>query len=265
MRDSGSRLPTLLALALGLVVLGAVTAAWLGAGGPDAAPSTSAPRAEAPAAGAPEASAPDADVASAPPPSEEPSAGSDGGGEGLAGIGSRAAAWDRVDLEAVREEMPSNLYWKLAVPTEDAALLREREAFRERLNQQYGKVQSNTATETEVRDYFEQRRRISADYVEFTTHLLDEYGDAIPERDRGLLELARELHLARLEEIPQKLTRALERRQEQLEARREWRAQQRRFAGEGGGEGSGSGAPDGPEERPAQGAGGSPPASAPAP
>lgn len=232
MRGTRGRLPTLLALALGLAALGAVAAAWLGLGGPEAPPPPASPRAEAPApsSGPPAASSPEAESGRAPPAAGGRSTPSEG--EGLGGLGSRAAAWDQVDLEAVREAMPNNRYWKLAVPTDDAALLREREEFRARLNEQYGKVQSNTATESEVRDYYEQRRRISADYVEFTTHLLEHYREAIPERDVGLLELARELHLARLEEIPQKLSRALERREEHLEARRDWRAQQRRFAGE---------------------------------
>jgi hypothetical protein len=140
-----------------------------------------------------------------------------------------AVAWSKVDLDAVRAQMPENLYWKLSMPTKDAALLREREAVRGYWEQQYGKVLSNTATEEEVRVYYAHRQRLSADSVEFATHLLDHYGDVLPERDVGLLELARELHLARLEEYPRNLSDALERREAHEAARRAWLEDQARF------------------------------------
>lgn len=141
-----------------------------------------------------------------------------------------ARAWAGVDMEAVRAALPGNLYWKLAMPTDDAAILREREEIRAHWNARYGKVLSNTASEAEVREYFAHRRRLSADYVEFATYLLDHYGDTIPERDVGLLELAREMHLARLEEIPRKLSEALARREAHEAARQQWLEEQARLA-----------------------------------
>lgn len=141
-----------------------------------------------------------------------------------------AWAWSRVDLEALRAEMPDNTFWRLAAPTDDPALLAEREAIRERWNEAYGKVLSNTGTEQEVRDFYAERREISEDYVAFTTALLDRYGDALPERDRGLVELARTLHRTRLEEMPRRLAEALDRREAHARARAEWLAEEAAFA-----------------------------------
>ncbi|MDX1649016.1 MAG: hypothetical protein R3263_04100, partial [Myxococcota bacterium] len=171
----------------------------------------------APAPDAPDASTPTPDAPAPPDPR-------------AFGPDDPARAWAGVDLEAVREALPGNLYWKLAAPTRDAAILRERKEIRARWNDEYGKVLSNTASESEVRAYYAWRRRLSADYVEFASHLLDHYGDVLPERDVGLLELAREMHLARLEEIPRKLSEALERREAHEAVRRQWREDQARFA-----------------------------------
>jgi hypothetical protein len=151
----------------------------------------------------------------------------------LEGLPDPAVAWSKVDLEAVRAAMPNNLYWRLSMPTRDAALVREREEIRAEWNREYGKVLSGTATEQEVRDYYAHRKRLSADSVEFATYLLDHYRDVLPERDLGLLELARELHLARLEELPRNLSDALERREAHEKARQAWLADQERFRGEG--------------------------------
>jgi hypothetical protein len=150
----------------------------------------------------------------------------------LEGLPDPAVAWSKVDLEAVRAAMPNNLYWQLSMPTRDAALVREREQIRAEWNRQYGKVLSGTGTEQEVRDYYAHRKRLSADSVEFATYLLDHYRDVLPERDVGLLELARELHLARLEELPRNLSDALERREAQEKARQAWLADQERFQGD---------------------------------
>jgi hypothetical protein len=165
-----------------------------------------------------------------PGPQDSPSHGEE---DELEGLPDPAVAWSKVDLEAVRAAMPNNLYWRLSMPTRDAALVREREQIRAEWNRQYGKVLSGTATEQEVRDYYAHRKRLSADSVEFATYLLDHYRDVLPERDVGLLELARELHLARLEELPRNLSDALERGEAQEKARQAWLADQERFRGEG--------------------------------
>jgi hypothetical protein len=225
-----SRLAILAALSLVAVATAIVWAGLRDARGRAGEPfPASSDVAAAPPAAAAEAAPPASPSARAEPgPPPAPPAGS------AFAPGDPAFAWAGVDMDAVRAAMPENLYWKLAMPTQDAAILREREEIRARWNQEYGKVQASTATETEVRDYFAHRRRLSADYVEFTTYLLDHYGEVLPERDVGLLELAREMHLARLEEIPRKLSEALERREAHETARQAWLEEQARFEGEPG-------------------------------
>ena len=219
---------------LGILILGVVAAGLLLWGrtdaprGPAASPAPVAlDRSARPAETGP-SSPPDA-PALPPAPQDSPSRGEEGELEGLP---DPAVAWSKVDLEAVRAAMPNNLYWQLSMPTRDAALVREREQIRAEWNRQYGKVLSGTATEQEVRDYYAHRKRLSADSVEFATYLLDHYRDVLPERDVGLLELARELHLARLEELPRNLSDALERREAHEKARQAWLADQERFQGD---------------------------------
>jgi hypothetical protein len=140
-----------------------------------------------------------------------------------------AAAWSVVDLEELRKALPDNVYFELSAPTNDPDLIAERQAERERWNVEYGKILSGTGTEKEIRDYYDQRALLSTDYVEFTTYLLDHYTNELPERDVGLLQLARRLHLARLEEIPRKVEEALERKREQDAVREAWLADEARF------------------------------------
>jgi len=132
--------------------------------------------------------------------------------------------WARVDMEEVRQAMPYNLYWEQAAPTDDARLVRQREEDRARWNVEYGKVLSGNATEEEIQAYFAYRQRLSADYVEFVGYVLDHYQDDLPDQDVGLLELARRLHLARLEEIPRRIQEATLRKQQQDAAREAWLA-----------------------------------------
>jgi hypothetical protein len=140
-----------------------------------------------------------------------------------------AAAWASVDMEEVRNAMPDNLYWKLSSPTNDPKVIEERDAERKRWNDEYGKILSGTASEEEIRAFYDHRARVSGDYVEFVTYLLDHYEEQLPERDVGLLHLARRLHLARLEEIPRKIEEALERKRQQDEAREAWLKDQAQF------------------------------------
>lgn len=152
------------------------------------------------------------------PLEDDPLAGSDNG-------------WAAVDMDAVRAAMPDNLYWQMGVPTKDPEILRQREEERARWNVEYGKVLSNTATEDEVHAYFEYRDRLASDYVEFITHVLENYGESLTLRDVGLLKVAAELNLARLEEIPRQLADALERRKAHAAAREAWLQEQALFQG----------------------------------
>jgi hypothetical protein len=137
--------------------------------------------------------------------------------------------WAAVDLERVRAAMPENLYWKLSSPTKDEAVIRERQEERARWNEQYGKVLSNTATAEEIDAYYAHQHRLSSDYVEFATYLLVEFGEELPDQDAGLLKLAVELNLARLEEIPRRIADAHERRKAHDAARRAWLEEQKAF------------------------------------
>ena len=133
-----------------------------------------------------------------------------------------ARAWASVDMDEVRKAMPDNLYWKMSVPTKDPDVLRAREEERDRWNTEYGKVLSNTATAEEIDAYYEQRRRLSNDYIGFAGYLLLRYGHTLPARDVAMLKLAIKLHMARLEEIPRQIAEAQARREAQDAVRRAW-------------------------------------------
>jgi len=212
----GSPLRTLL-LALAVAIAAIVWFRWL----------PSAP-ADQPAAPAPSdtsgghAAAPDAARESAPaPPALEPPA-----APPESDPGPSSSAWAAVDLEEIRRVMPDNLYWQVAMPTQDARVLQEREDERARWNVEYGKVLSGNASEEEIKAYYAHRQRLSADYVEFTSYVLDHHGRELSEQDVSLLELARTLHLARLEEYPKQIQVALDRKRQQDEARAAWLAEE---------------------------------------
>jgi hypothetical protein len=90
-------------------------------------------------------------------------------------------------------------------------------------------VLSGTGTDDEIRAYYAHRQRVSADYAAFATFVLDRFEKSLPERDVALLELARKLHLARLEEIPRRLEEAFARKRTQDAAREAWLADEAAF------------------------------------
>jgi hypothetical protein len=140
--------------------------------------------------------------------------------------------WDAVDMNAVRDALPENLYWELGFPTDDLRVQRDREEQAELWNVEYGKVLSGTGTDDEIRAYFAHRQRVSSDYAELATYVLDHYDNSWPARDAPLLELARKLHLARLEEIPRRLEEGYARKRAQDEARAAWLADEAAFGEE---------------------------------
>ena len=147
----------------------------------------------------------------------------------LADFDNPPEAWATVDLDAIRAALPDNLYWKMAVPTKDPEVLRQREEERARWNVEYGKVLSNTATDEEIDAYYTERQRLSEDYLQFIVYLLTNYGYQIPKRDVAAMKLAAEMHHERLEEIPRKITEAHERHKAHDAARRAWLEEQRAF------------------------------------
>jgi hypothetical protein len=119
-----------------------------------------------------------------------------------------------IDLREARELMPDNLYWKLGAPTRDPEVLAEREAEQERRNTEYGRVLSGDATEDEVRAYYDYRRRLATDYVEFAEFMQRRFKNAGPEQFQGMLDLALKLNAERLAQIPADEQDALERARE---------------------------------------------------
>jgi hypothetical protein len=127
-----------------------------------------------------------------------------------------------VNFEQLRAEIPDNLYWRLGVPTRDPQIIQQRAEEEHKWNDLFGKVQSNTATEEEIRRYYDHRRRLSEDYIQFSSLVLQEFGHDLPDRDRGLYELSIQLHRKRLGEIPRQIEDALARKRAHDAERQEW-------------------------------------------
>jgi hypothetical protein len=141
-----------------------------------------------------------------------------------------ADAWAQVDFDEIRRALPDSMYWKMAFPTKDPELIAERQRVRDQWNVQFGKVQSNTATDEEIDAYYAEQTKLSNDYLEFLVYLADHYGNAVPRSEIGALKLAGEMHLAKLEEIPRRIAEAKERHAKHEAERQAWLAQQQQFA-----------------------------------
>ena len=129
-----------------------------------------------------------------------------------------------VDLDELRSRLPGNAYWQLGAPTEDREELRERADHAHRMNDLYGKVLSGTGSDEEIRRYYDERRRISEDYIQLSALVLSEAGDRLPERDRGLYQLTIQMHRDRLAAIPREIDQAFARKKEQDRKREDWLA-----------------------------------------
>ena len=125
-------------------------------------------------------------------------------------------------LERLRADLPDNRYWFDSAPTDDPEVLKRREVETAGWNQLHGKVLSGTATSQEIRTWIDHRRRVSEDAIEFAQRVLAESGSQLPERDRGLLELAIDMHRTRLAELPREESDALARKSEQDRRRAAW-------------------------------------------
>ena len=127
-----------------------------------------------------------------------------------------------VNLAVLRAELPRNRYWVDSAPTRDPEVSARREREATASNQLYGKVLSGTASTEEIRTWVDQRRQISEDAIEFAQRVLSEHGSELPDRDRGLLELAIEMHRTRLAELPRQEAEARARKDEQDRRRAAW-------------------------------------------
>ncbi|NTX00901.1 hypothetical protein [Myxococcus sp. CA040A] len=128
-----------------------------------------------------------------------------------------------LDLEVLRAKLPDNLYWELGAPTKDPELLRKREEETRKWNEVFGRVQSGDATESEIHQYYDRRRKVSEDMLRFATTVLEEQGDKLPERDKGLYELSINMHRTRLSEYPRQEEESLAHRRSQEQRREQWR------------------------------------------
>jgi len=127
-----------------------------------------------------------------------------------------------VKMEELRASMPDNLYWELDAPTKDPQVLQKRAETLRKWNELFGKVQSGDASEEEIHRYYDYRRKVSEDSIAIANRMLTEYGDKLPERDKGLLALSIQMHQDRLKEVPRQTEEALARKQLQDQRREEW-------------------------------------------
>ncbi|WP_156493471.1 hypothetical protein [Oleiphilus sp. HI0125] len=133
-------------------------------------------------------------------------------------------AWSKVDLDVVREATTDNLYWTMAAQTDDPSIVEAREAKRAELKAIETKMMARHASEQEIRDYYAYQEKLSEDYVIVLTEILERYGNVLPEDDYAGQALARTMHLNKLQEMPNKISRALEQRQIFIDQKQEWMA-----------------------------------------
>ena len=137
--------------------------------------------------------------------------------------------YGEIDLREAKALMPDNLYWKWGAPTKDPDVLAAREEERKRRNEEYGKVLSGDANEDEVRNYYEYKRKLSADYLEFAEFMQRRFKDKGPEEYIGLLQLAMKMHAQRLQQLPAESEEAMQRSRDHAKAREEWARQKEEF------------------------------------
>src|SRR5205085_6743330 len=141
--------------------------------------------------------------------------------------------YGEIDLREAKALMPDNLYWKLGAPTKDEEVLAEREEERKRRNEEYGKVLSGDASEDEVKAYYDYKKKLSSDYLEFSEFMARRYRNSDNKEFVGMLELATKMHADRLKLLPDELEDALERSREHAKAREDWKKQKEEFGAAG--------------------------------
>jgi hypothetical protein len=127
-----------------------------------------------------------------------------------------------VKMDELRKKLPDSLYWELDAPTQDPEVLARRAEAQRKWNEVFGKIQSGDATEEEIHRYYDHRKKLSEDYISVAQLMITEYGDKLPESDKGLIDLSIRMHQDRLEEVPRQVDEALARKQLQDRRREEW-------------------------------------------
>jgi hypothetical protein len=137
--------------------------------------------------------------------------------------------YGEIDLREAKALMPDNLYWKLGAPTKDPDVLKQRDDEQRRRNEEYGKVLSGDASEDEVRAYYDYKKKLSSDYLEFSEFMSRRYRDSDNKEFVGMLELAMKMHAERLKELPAEEEDALRRSRERAKIREDWQRQKQEF------------------------------------
>ncbi len=137
--------------------------------------------------------------------------------------------WGDLDLREAKALMPDNIYWQQGAPTKDPAELARREEEKKRRNEEYGRVLAGDANESEIRSYYDYKKRVSEDYLEFSEFMARRYRDSDHKEMVGMLDLATKMHAEKLKQLSAELEDALARAREREKIREDWRRQQEEF------------------------------------
>lgn len=141
--------------------------------------------------------------------------------------------YGEIDLREAKALMPDNLYWQLGAPTKDPDVLAKRDEERRKRNEEYGRVLAGDASEDEVKAYYDYKRKLSTDYLEFSEFMSRRFKNSDNKEFVGMLELATKMHTQRLSLLDGEQQEALERSREHAKAREDWKRQQEEFGAAG--------------------------------
>jgi hypothetical protein len=134
-----------------------------------------------------------------------------------------------IDLREAKALMPDNIYWQQGAPTKDPEELARREAEKKKRNEEYGRVLAGDASEEEVQAYYDYKKRVSEDYLEFSEFMARRYKSTDHKEMVGLLDMAMKMHAEKLNQLPAELEDALARAREREKLREDWRRQKEEF------------------------------------
>jgi hypothetical protein len=142
--------------------------------------------------------------------------------------------WGEIDLREAKALMPDNLYWKNGAPTKDPEVLAARDEERRRRNEEYGRVLAGDANEDEVRAYYDYKKKLSADYLEFSEFMSRRYRNSENKEFIGMLELAMKMHAQKLKDLEGELEASIQKSRDAARAREEWQRQKEELGANGG-------------------------------
>ena len=142
--------------------------------------------------------------------------------------------YGEIDLREARELMPDNLYWQRGAPTKDPEVLAARDEERRKRNEEYGRVLAGDANEDEVKAYYDYKKRLSSDYLEFAEFMARRHRNAENKEFVGMLDLATKMHAEKLKQLDAELEAALALSRQRQKAREDWQRQKEEFGENGG-------------------------------